>query len=87
MKLIVQHTNGIADGDDSIFENIKICERKRMFGDDTELISRLHEVRYICNYNGHEFAAEENMNHNKVYFVIMQIKELLSIVEDILVCE
>lgn len=87
LKLIVQHTNGTADGDDSIFENMKICEKQRLLGDDSELMNRLHEVRHICNYNGHEFTAEENMNHSKVYFVIMQIKDLLNIAEDVLVCE
>ena len=87
LRLIVQHTNGVVDGDDSIFENMKICERKRLLGDDMELMTRLHEVRHICNFNGHEFTAEERMNHGKVHFVIMQIKDLLNIAEDILVCE
>lgn len=84
LRLIVQHTNGAAEGDDSIFENMKICERKQLLGDDTELLTRLHEVRHICNFNGHEFTAEERMNHGKVYFVIMQTKDLLNIAEDIL---
>ena len=87
LRLIVQHTNGVVDGNDSIFENMKICERKRLLGDDAELMTRLHTVRHICNFNGHEFMAEERMNHGKVHFAIMQIKDLLNIAEDILVCE
>lgn len=87
LKLIVQHSNGVANGNDSIFKNMKICEKQRLLGDNMELMARLHEVRHICNFNGHEFTAEEKMNHKKVYFVIMQIKDLLNIAENILVCE
>lgn len=86
LKLVVQHTNGGDGIGDSILANIKICERKKLLGTDAELIDRLHEVRHICNFNGHEFAAEENMNHNKVYFVVMQTKDLLNLAEKILVC-
>ena len=87
LRLIVQHTNGVTDGDDTIFENMKICERKRLLSNDVELMTRLHDVRHICNFNEHEFMAEEKMNHGKVHFVIMQIKNLLNIAEEVLVCE
>lgn len=86
LKMVVQHTNG-ADGiGDSILGNMKICERKNLLGAEAEVIDKLHEVRHICNFNGHEFAAEETINHNKVYFVIMQIKDLLNLTESTLVC-
>lgn len=85
LKLIVQHKNGTDYTGNSIFENMKICERREFLGSDKDFMNRLHEVRHICNFNGHEFAAEENLNYNKVYFVIMQIKDLLNLIENIVV--
>lgn len=85
LNLIVQHTNGTDGVGDTILANMKICERKDLFGADRESFDKLYEAHHICNFNMYKFVAEENMNHNKIYFVIMQIKDLLNLAESILV--
>ncbi|MBK1811642.1 hypothetical protein JHL18_13540 [Clostridium sp. YIM B02505] len=86
LKLVVQHSKGQDVIDDKMLVNLKICERKHLLGDDSEFLDRLHGVRHICNANGHELNAEEAMTHSKVYFVIMQIRELLNLAESALAC-
>lgn len=83
LKLLVQHVGGQAELGDNILANLKICERKQLL--DIEFIDRLHGARKICNINGHEFGADEQLTHNKVYFVIMQVRDLLNEVENLLV--
>ncbi|MGN0442601.1 MAG: hypothetical protein ACI4FO_07835 [Acutalibacteraceae bacterium] len=83
LKLIVQHVGGQSELGDKLLANLKICERQQLL--DIELIDRLHDARKICNINGHEFGAEEQFTHNKVYFVIIQVRELLNEAETSLV--
>lgn len=81
LKLLILHTNGAEDIDCDFITKLKICEGKQLLGKDLRFIERLHEVFHICNVNENDFAAEETLNHNKVYFAIMQIKDLLNFVE------
>lgn len=81
LRLIVQHKQGDVLNDDRLLTCLKICERQGLIP-DTEFLNRLHDVRRICNSNGHELTAEENMSFNKVYFVIMQTRDLLDYVEE-----
>lgn len=66
---------------DDLLMNMKICERKKLFGTDKDFINRLHEVYYICECGGRKFDKGKYLNHRKVYFVIMQLKDLLNFVE------
>ena len=84
LRMIVQHAEGSNESDDRMLVNLKVCERKRLL-DDNEFLDRLHDVRRICNANGHELDAEAGMSHNKVHFVVMQIRDLLDSAEQTLV--
>lgn len=81
LKLLVLHSEGHDEIGDKMSVNLKICENKQLLGDDREFMDRLHSVRHICNANGHELEAEKNTSHKQVYFVIMQIRDLLSSAE------
>ena len=84
LRMIVQHALGSNYVDDKMLKNLKICENSHLIS-DTEFLDRLHSVRRICNANGHELDAEAGMSHNTVHFVVMQIRDLLDIAEQILV--
>lgn len=80
IKITLQYKNeGYAL--DDLLMNMKICERKKLFGADKDFINRLYEVYHICECNGREFNKGEYLNHQKVHFVIMQLKDLLNYVE------
>lgn len=66
---------------DDLLMNIKICERRKFLGTDKDFISRLYEVYHICGYERQGFNRGKYINHRKVHFVIMQIKDLLNFVE------
>lgn len=83
LKLIVQHFHGKSGVGYKIVHNLKICEKDKIFDDD--FLSRLHGVRCLGNFNGHEFEAPDQLTHKKTYFVIMQVRELLDEAEKILV--
>lgn len=85
LRLIVEHSEGEDMLGDKMFVNLKICEHKHLLGNDSDFIDRLHRVRHICNANEHKLNAEDSMTHNKVHFVIMQIRDLLDSAEDALV--
>lgn len=76
IKLIVQHERGQAALGDRLLVNLKICECNQLL--DNEFIDKLHDARKICNMNGHEFGSDNRLSHNKVYFVIMQVRDLLN---------
>lgn len=80
IKIMLQYKNGGYVLDDLLM-NMKICERKKVFGADKDFISRLYEVYHICECDGREFNKGEYLNHRKVHFVIMQLKDLLNFVE------
>ncbi len=80
IKIMLQYKNGGYVLDDLLM-NMKICERKMVFGTDKDFISRLYEVYHICKCAGQEFNKGEYLNHRKVHFVIMQLKDLLNFVE------
>lgn len=80
IKIMLQYKNGGYVLDDLLM-NMKICERKKLFGADKDFISRLYEVYHICECDGREFNKGEYLNHRKVHFVIMQLKDLLNFVE------
>ena len=75
LKLILYHTRGILKTND-ILGLLKECERYHIL--EEEMINKLHEVRRLCNENGHEFDAEEWRTHDQVHFVVMQTRELLN---------
>lgn len=83
LRLLVQHYEGITNSEDSMLSNLKTCEYKHLFT-DIEFINRLHGVRIICNDNNHKIKSEESLTQNKVYFVIMQVRDLLIEAEEIL---
>ena len=82
--MLVQHEDGCKETDDTMLVNLKICERRQLLK-DSAFLDRLHGVRRICNSNGHELDAEDTMSHNKVHFVVMQIRDLLDEAEQTLV--
>lgn len=86
LRMIVQHAEGAEDTDDRMLINLKKCENQHLLN-DIAFLDRLHSVRRICNANGHELGTEDSMTHNKVHFVIMQIRDLLDSTECSLVTE
>lgn len=81
VKMIVRHEKG-DDIFDNLLTNMKTCEREHLLGEDVEFINRLYEVYHICECDGRQFTLGEHITHKKVYFVIMQIKDLLNFAED-----
>lgn len=81
VKMIVRHENG-GDISDNLLENMRICKREKLFGTDREFINRLYEVYHICESERYGLKVEEHINHRKMYFVIMQLKDLLNFVEN-----
>lgn len=79
IKMILQHKNGYVS--DDLLMNMKICERRMLFGDNKESMDKLYEVYHICNSNDWKLNKEKYANHRKVYFVIMQLKDLLNFAE------
>ena len=80
IKILLRYKNrGYAM--DDLLMNIKICERKKLLGTDRDFISRMYEVYHICGCEGQRFNKRKYINHRKVRFVIMQIKDLLNFVE------
>lgn len=86
LKLIVHHSRGQENDNSQIVEFLKICEEDDLLGENIELLDKLHEVRRISNKNGHEYDSDEFLTLKKTYFVIMQIRELLSIAKKELAC-
>lgn len=80
VKIILRYENGGYVMDDLLM-NIRICERKKLLGTDKDFISRLYEVYHICECEGQRFNKGKYINHRKVHFVIMQLKDLLNFVE------
>lgn len=80
IKILLRYKNRGYAMDDLLL-NIKICERKKLLGTDNDFISRLYEVYHICGCEGQRFNKGKYINHRKVHFVIMQIKDLLNFVE------
>lgn len=85
MKMLVQRTYGAKDIGDDVLLNMKICEQEHLLGNDKELIGRLREVLHICRISMHDIAVQDSLNHGKVHFAIMQVKDLLNLAEDVLV--
>lgn len=80
IKILLRYKNrGYAM--DDLFMNIKICERKKLLGSDRDFINRMYEVYHICGCEGQRFNKGKYINHRKVHFVIMQLKDLLNFVE------
>ena len=80
MKILLRYKNrGYAM--DDLLMNIKICERKKLLGADKNFINRMYEVYHICGCDRQRFDKGKYINHRKVHFVIMQLKDLLNFVE------
>lgn len=84
VNLVIGHKLGERGLKDSLLENLKVCEKNNLFGDDEDFLSRLHGVRKLCNPNMHSISNNENITYNQVHFAVMQIKELLTVTENIL---
>lgn len=80
IKILLRYKNG-GYAEDDLLMNMKICERKKLLGSDKDFISRLYEVYHICRCEKQRFNKGKYINHRKVHFVIMQIKDLLNFVE------
>lgn len=80
VKLMLRWKN---DGDisDDLLVNLKICERRKLFGRNKDFICRLYEVYCICECGEKELYKEKYLNYRKVYFVIMQLKDFLNFLE------
>ena len=48
---------------------------------DKDFINRMYEVYHICGCDRQRFDKGKYINHRKVHFVIMQLKDLLNFVE------
>lgn len=85
LKIMLRYGNDGYAMDDLLM-NIKICERKKLLGTDKDFISRLYEVHHICECERQSFHRGKYINHQKVYFAIMQLKDLLNFVEREIIC-
>lgn len=86
LRLIVEHAGGSESSGDCLLENLKICENKSLLPVEAVFIDRLHGVRHICNEVTHELDASDRLTHQKTFFVIMQIRNLLKSAEKTLCC-
>lgn len=80
MKLILDYTNG-GDICEDLLTNLKIFEREYSYCVSPEVIRSLFEVYHICECDGRELIVENYVNHKKVLFAIMQIKDLIDFTE------
>lgn len=80
IKILLRYNHRRYDMD-NLLMNIKICECKNLLGTDKGFISRMYEVCHICECERQRFNKRTYINHRKVYFVIMQLKDLLNFVE------
>ncbi|WP_186893172.1 hypothetical protein [Acetobacterium malicum] len=81
LKLVVSHSIGPHRLGENTLENLKICEQKKLLGEDNSFIDKLHGVRKICNLNTHELTYAESISHDQVHFTIMQTKDLMAFAE------
>lgn len=80
IKILLRYKNkGYAM--DDLLMNIKICERKKLLGTDKDFINSMYEVYHMCGCEKQIFNKGKYINHRKVHFVIMQLKDLLNFVE------
>lgn len=85
INLVVGHSIGEKGIGDNLLENLKICEKKNLLKEDEDYMNRLHGVRKLCNPNMHSISNTESLTYNQVYFAIMQIKDLLTVAENVLI--
>lgn len=83
VKMIIQHEYGIGYTLDNISVNIKICEREQLLGKNKLFVKRLYKVYFICGR--YKVNGAETITRRKVYFVIMQIKDLINLAENLIV--
>lgn len=83
VKMIIQHEYGIGYTLDNISVNIKICEREQLLGKNKLFVKRLYKVYLICGR--YKVNGAEMITRRKVYFVIMQIKDLINLAESLIV--
>lgn len=79
LVMLISHKKGAASCGDSILDNLKICERYKIIS-DTELLNKLHNIRMICN-KVHDIDANQELTHQTVYFVIMQLGDFFDSIE------
>ena len=72
---------------DNLLENMKICQRRKLFGTDKGFAGRLYDVYHICECDGREDGQGQAVSHRKVYFAIMQLKDLLNLIERNIISE
>ena len=72
---------------DNLLENMKICQRRKLFGTDKGFVNRLYDVYHICKYDGREDSQGQAASRRKVYFAIMQLKDLLNFIERNIISE
>ena len=76
MKMLLRH-NGLETG--RMEEDIENCRLNGLITAD--MAGRLHGVRLLGNFNGHNMYAPDNLNHEKAFFSLMQALELISEIE------
>lgn len=79
VKMILQHNDGYTSED--LLLNIKTCERRGLFGNDKEFVTKLYKTYHICRNGSREIIEEKHLNYIKVYFTIMMLKDLLNFAE------
>lgn len=72
---------------DNLLENMKICQRRKLFGVDKGFVNRLYDVYHICKCDGREDGQGQSVRRRKVYFAIMQLKDLLNLIERNIISE
>lgn len=84
VRMIIQHEYGVGYTLDNMTVNIKICEREQLFGKSKRVVKKVYKIYCICER--YRANRAENITYRKVYFVIMQIKDLINLAENIMCC-
>lgn len=83
LRLIVFHHIGGRLRDDSSLNLLRYCQKNKYLDDD--MIDRLHDVRKSGNVNNHDLLSGQSISPKKIYFVLMQVRDLLTEAKQLLV--
>lgn len=79
VKRILRYGNGYVS--DDLLENLKTCERRRLFGEDTELLRKMYEVYHICSREQRTLKQEKYLNYKTEMFSAVVGESALSVLD------
>lgn len=76
LRLIVFHNLGRKSSDNSTLSLLRYCSRRKIL--DPDMVDRLHDVRKAGNINNHDLLSDNSISQNKIYFILMQVRDLIT---------